>query len=135
MERTKSRAVSWALRLKPPVRISIEFQTKLHVYFAAGLVERQVCCVGPFYLRLLHPNYVGAASGDDHCLPADGVDDLDEEEGEEVQFEDDVDYLQSLDPKEWKTQDHYRVLGLTSKRIKASEDDIKRACKIILPII
>jgi DnaJ homolog subfamily C member 2 len=79
-------------------------------------------------LRLLHPNYVGA-SGSDHCLPTDGVDDLDEEGGEEELFEDDIDYLKSLDPKEWKTQDHYRVLGLTTKRIKASEDDIKRACK------
>jgi len=69
------------------------------------------------------------ASGSDHCLPTDGVDDLDEEGGEEELFEDDIDYLKSLDPKEWKTQDHYRVLGLTTKRIKASEDDIKRACK------
>jgi hypothetical protein len=69
------------------------------------------------------------ASGSDHCLPTDGVDDLDEEGGEEELFEDDIEYLKSLDPKEWKTQDHYRVLGLTTKRIKASEDDIKRACK------
>lgn len=92
-----------------------------------------MCCVGPFYLRLLHPNYVGA-SGSDHCLPTDGVDDLDEEGGEEELFEDDIDYLKSLDPKEWKTQDHYRVLGLRIKRFKSSEDDIKRACKAILLI-
>uniref|UniRef100_A0A131XFI1 Putative ribosome-associated chaperone zuotin translation n=1 Tax=Hyalomma excavatum TaxID=257692 RepID=A0A131XFI1_9ACAR len=36
-------------------------------------------------------------------------------------------YLLSLDPKEWKSQDHYRVLGLQSKRHAATEHDIKKA--------
>lgn len=31
-------------------------------------------------------------------------------------FEVDVDYLRSLDPKEWKEQDHYAVLGLKKLR-------------------
>lgn len=31
-------------------------------------------------------------------------------------FEVDVDYLKSLDPKEWKDQDHYAVLGLKQLR-------------------
>ena len=31
-------------------------------------------------------------------------------------FEVDVDYLRSLDPKEWKDQDHYAVLGLKKLR-------------------
>ena len=43
--------------------------------------------------------------------------------------EDDLDYLHSLDPKEWKDQDHYAVLGLKNKRYRASDDDIKRAYK------
>lgn len=46
---------------------------------------------------------------------------------DESQFEDDVEFLRSLDPKEWKDQDHYRVLGLKRLRIKATEDDIRRA--------
>lgn len=37
-------------------------------------------------------------------------------------------YLKSLDPKEWKNQDHYRVLGLSKRRIDASESEIKKAC-------
>jgi len=41
----------------------------------------------------------------------------------------DLDYLHSLDPKEWKQQDHYAVLGLRNLRYKASDDDIKRAYK------
>lgn len=45
----------------------------------------------------------------------------------EVVYEDDVDYLRSLDPKEWKKQDHYRVLGIKTLRSDASEDVIKTA--------
>ena len=34
--------------------------------------------------------------------------------GEEFQV--DINYLKSLDPKEWKNQDHYAVLGLATLR-------------------
>lgn len=50
-----------------------------------------------------------------------------EESDEEDDFEDDIDFLRSLDPKECKHQDHYRVLGLTKLRYRASDDQIKRA--------
>ncbi|XP_055905088.1 dnaJ homolog subfamily C member 2 [Eupeodes corollae] len=39
----------------------------------------------------------------------------------------DINYLRSLDPKEWKDQDHYAVLGLGSLRYNATDDDIRRA--------
>ncbi len=38
-------------------------------------------------------------------------------------------YLHSLDPKEWKEQDHYRVLGLEKLRINATAHQIKKAYK------
>ncbi|XP_020816177.1 dnaJ homolog subfamily C member 2 [Drosophila serrata] len=38
-----------------------------------------------------------------------------------------ISYLKLLDPKEWKDQDHYSVLGLGKIRFEASEDDIRRA--------
>ncbi|XP_014484773.1 PREDICTED: dnaJ homolog subfamily C member 2 [Dinoponera quadriceps] len=54
----------------------------------------------------------------------------DEEENlSQYQFEDDLDYLRSLDPRDWKDQDHYAVLGLKNLRHKATEDLIKRAYK------
>ncbi|XP_031833474.1 dnaJ homolog subfamily C member 2 isoform X1 [Nomia melanderi] len=53
----------------------------------------------------------------------------DEEDLSQYQFEDDLEYLRSLDPKEWKDQDHYAVLGLKKLRHKATEDIIKRAYK------
>lgn len=46
---------------------------------------------------------------------------------ESVVYEDDVGYLRSLDPKEWKSQDHYKVLGIPTLRYKATEEIIKTA--------
>jgi len=50
-----------------------------------------------------------------------------DEEEEEVTFDDDLTYLRSLDPKEVKEQDHYRVLGISKLRIKATEEQIRKA--------
>lgn len=41
---------------------------------------------------------------------------LDDEDEPEVKFELDVEYLKALDPKHWKDQDHYAVLGLQNAR-------------------
>ncbi|KAJ8684970.1 hypothetical protein QAD02_020763 [Eretmocerus hayati] len=45
------------------------------------------------------------------------------------EFEDDILYLRSLDPKNWKDQDHYAVLGIRNLRYRANENIIKRAYK------
>lgn len=50
-----------------------------------------------------------------------------EDGGSTLEFEDDIYYLRSLDPKNWKSQDHYAVLGLRTVRNKATEQDIKNA--------
>ncbi|CAH1962831.1 unnamed protein product [Acanthoscelides obtectus] len=46
---------------------------------------------------------------------------------ESIKYEDDIDYLRTLDPKEWKSQDHYKVLGIQTLRHKATEEIIKTA--------
>jgi hypothetical protein len=51
-----------------------------------------------------------------------------EEDLSQYQFEDDLEYLRSLDPRDWKDQDHYAVLGMKNLRHRATEDIIKRAC-------
>ena len=48
------------------------------------------------------------------------------------EFTVDIDYLKSLNPKEWKNQDHYAVLGLGKLRFAASDDDIRRAYRKIV---
>lgn len=40
----------------------------------------------------------------------------DEDYSSTVKFDLDVEYLKSLDPKSWKDQDHYAVLGLKEGR-------------------
>ncbi|CAG2065213.1 unnamed protein product, partial [Timema podura] len=57
-------------------------------------------------------------------------DDVLEDEKSSIFDEDNVSFLRSLDPKEWKDQDHYAVLGLSKLRHKATDDDIKRAYRI-----
>lgn len=82
-------------------------------------VKRNVECAGSAFLRYYNIKCHGA---DTQLLTS-----ASKENSEEVIFEDDVEYLRSLDPKEWKKQDHYAVLGMKDLRYKASEDDIKRA--------
>ena len=58
---------------------------------------------------------------------SDSSEDGDDDEDEEGLFEDDLEFLRSLDPKETKDQDHYKVLGLSKLRSRATDDQIKKA--------
>ncbi|KZT01331.1 DnaJ-domain-containing protein [Laetiporus sulphureus 93-53] len=99
------------------------------------LVERKLLPVGPAYLahvkravhKLTFEEHDKHAEDERkrlevlHGAGINGEDDLgvgDEEETEE---------LLSLDPKEWKKQDHYAVLGLSHLRYTATDDQIKIA--------
>merc|ERR1712127_273798 len=70
-----------------------------------------------------------------HIGDSEEVEDESSSESEdETVFEDTPEYLaylQSLDPKEWKQQDHYKVLGsgLEKLRYKATAHQIKKAYK------
>ena len=66
-------------------------------------------------------------------LYSDTEESEEEEQGEEeVQFDDDLEYLRSLDPKECKDQDHYKVLGIGKLRIKATDEQIKKAHRFVM---
>lgn len=58
--------------------------------------------------------------------------DLGEVKDESAIEEVNVEYLRSLDPKEWKKQDHYKVLGLQHVRHRASDELIKTAYRKIV---
>lgn len=47
--------------------------------------------------------------------------------GNPIRFIEDEKYLIGLDPRNWKEQDHYAVLGLKHLRINANDDDVRRA--------
>uniref|UniRef100_A0A8C5QT91 DnaJ homolog subfamily C member 2 n=1 Tax=Leptobrachium leishanense TaxID=445787 RepID=A0A8C5QT91_9ANUR len=55
----------------------------------------------------------------------------DESEDEEFQLEEFA-RLKTLDPKDWKNQDHYAVLGLKNLRYKATQKQIKAAHKAMV---
>ncbi|WFC99877.1 hydroxymethylglutaryl-CoA lyase [Malassezia yamatoensis] len=59
----------------------------------------------------------------DHAAANTEVDELDNDIGEEPES----DELLASDPKEWKQLDHYAVLGLSSRRYKATPHEIKIA--------
>lgn len=82
-------------------------------------LKRKVECAGAAFLRYHNVKCHGgdASFQESEC----------NEKAEEVTFDDDVEYLRSLDPKDWKNQDHYAVLGMKNLRYKATDDDIKRA--------
>lgn len=74
------------------------------------LVQRRVQCAGPHFIKYLHK----IQHGQDGILSS--ASSTDEISVNETEFEIDIDYLRSLDPKEWKEQDHYRVLGIKNLR-------------------
>jgi len=51
--------------------------------------------------------------------------DVSDGEGDEYAREHDI------EPKDWKEQDHYRVMGLSHLRWRASATAIKKACKLV----
>lgn len=74
------------------------------------LVRQRIQCAGPHFMKYLHK----IRHGNDGILSS--ASSTDEISANETEFEIDVDYLRSLDPKEWKDQDHYHVLGLKNLR-------------------
>lgn len=52
------------------------------------------------------------------------------DENGEIESEDESPALKMLDPKEWKKQDHYAVLGLSKYRWAANNAQIKNACTL-----
>ncbi|XP_032520104.2 dnaJ homolog subfamily C member 2 [Danaus plexippus] len=89
------------------------------ISLACPFLKRRVECAGSAFLRY----YNVKCHGEDTLL----LTSKSKDKNEEIVFEDDVGYLRSLDPKEWKKQDHYAVLGMKKLRIEATDDDIKRA--------
>lgn len=74
------------------------------------LVKQRIQCAGPHFIRYLHK----IRHGIDGVLSS--ASSTDEISTNETEFEIDIEYLKSLDPKEWKDQDHYHVLGIKNLR-------------------
>lgn len=74
------------------------------------IAKLRVQCAGPHFVRY----YNKICHGTDGNLSTSSS--IDKISTDETEFDFDIEYLRSLDPKEWKDQDHYRVLGITNLR-------------------
>jgi len=74
-------------------------------------------------------NYLKHHSDHNYEQEAEASEDSFEDEMEIVEPPSFVKYLESLDPKEWKEHDHYKILGLETLRFEATPQQIKRAHK------
>lgn len=74
------------------------------------LAKLRIQCAGPHFLKYLNRLRHGL---DETLSNASSTEEISEDK---FDFEIDVTYLRSLDPKEWKDQDHYRVLGIKNLR-------------------
>ncbi|ANB12396.1 zuotin [Sugiyamaella lignohabitans] len=92
-------------------------------------VKRQVEPVGPGFLAHARRTLRGRTWSEDEKIQAqqnvkkvedDNNDDLVEDEPEDPE-------MLKRDPKDWKKQDHYAVLGLSKYRYKATEEQIRIA--------
>ena len=69
-----------------------------------------VQCVGPSFVKYLTKSHFNVNGILSHSSSADEISESN------INIEIDIDYLRSLDPKDWKDQDHYAVLGLKNIR-------------------
>ncbi|KAF2458043.1 zuotin [Lineolata rhizophorae] len=89
--------------------------------------QRNVEPVGPHFLaHARRKRHKRTFSEDERIQAQENVKKVeDEDEGDISESEDPL--MLQRDPKDWKGQDHYAVLGLSKYRYKATEDQIKRA--------
>ncbi|KAK0388319.1 hypothetical protein NLU13_4564 [Sarocladium strictum] len=93
----------------------------------SGAVQRSVEPIGPHFLaHARRARHKRTFSEDDRIQAQESakkVEDVDD--GEESEPEDPM--MLQREAKDWKTQDHYKILGLSKYRYKATEDQIKKA--------
>ncbi|OQR69088.1 dnaJsubfamily C member 2-like [Tropilaelaps mercedesae] len=65
--------------------------------------------------------------GEKHSTAESDEDGEDDNEAVIEETPEEVKYLRGLDPKEWKHQDHYHVLGLQDRRFHATDRELKAA--------
>ncbi|KAF7188715.1 Zuotin [Pseudocercospora fuligena] len=89
--------------------------------------QRAIEPVGPHFLAHARRKRHKRTFSEDEKLQAEkNVKKVEQDQDDDIDSDEDPMLLQR-EAKDWKTQDHYAVLGLTRWRYKATEDQIKRA--------
>ena len=93
----------------------------------SGAVERSIEPVGPHFLaHARRARHKRTFSEDDRIQAQEKAKNVEEVDDGEISEPEDPMMLQR-EAKDWKGQDHYKVLGLSRYRWKATEDQIKKA--------
>ncbi|KAK0628266.1 DnaJ domain-containing protein [Bombardia bombarda] len=94
---------------------------------ADGATQRTIEPVGPHFLaHARRARHKRTFSEDDRIQAQERAKNVEEDNDDDISEPEDLMML-NRDAKDWKTQDHYKVLGLSKYRWKATEDQIKRA--------
>ncbi|KAI9904465.1 hypothetical protein N3K66_000994 [Trichothecium roseum] len=92
-----------------------------------GATERSIEPVGPHFLaHARRARHKRTFSEDDRIQAQEKAKNVEDADDGEISEAEDPMLLQR-EAKDWKTQDHYKVLGLSKYRHKATEDQIKKA--------
>ncbi|KAH0602262.1 uncharacterized protein H6S33_000618 [Morchella sextelata] len=90
-------------------------------------VNRKLEPVGPHFLaHARRKRHSRTFSEDDRIQASQNVKNIEDDDGAEADEPEDAMLLQR-DPKDWKNQDHYAVLGISKYRYKATDEQIKKA--------
>lgn len=93
----------------------------------SSAVQRSIEPVGPHFLaHARRARHKRTFSEDDRIQAQESAKNVEDADDGEVSEAEDPMLLQR-EAKDWKTQDHYKILGLSKYRHKASEDQIKKA--------
>ncbi|VUC35321.1 unnamed protein product [Clonostachys rosea] len=93
----------------------------------SSAVERSIEPVGPHFLaHARRARHRRTFSEDDRIQAQEKAKNVEEVDDGEISEPEDPMMLQR-EAKDWKTQDHYKILGLSKYRHKATEDQIKKA--------
>jgi len=102
--------------------------TEIPTHMPDGFLKTiEVEPVGRWFLAHWERLHSGRGLSTGHDVSELSESESEESDAEEDNFEDDIIFLRSLDPKEAKDQDHYKVLGISKLRYKATDDQIRKA--------
>lgn len=91
-------------------------------------VKRAIEPVGPGFLAHARRTLRGRTWSEDEKIQAEqNVKKVEDDGADESDDEPETEEMLTRDPKDWKEQDHYAVLGLSKYRYRANEDQIRAA--------
>ncbi|TPX54628.1 hypothetical protein SeMB42_g00170 [Synchytrium endobioticum] len=117
------------LSLPPPPPLSASAFKDKDVLLHRSLSLPKACSIEPVgfeYLAIARRKKHKRTLSEDYLIER-ALEDAASDDAEAGEIDEETEDLLMSDPDNWKNQDHYKILGLSKSRWKATEDDIRRA--------